>query len=137
MNSQVGLLTVLLVTAVLCAPVTAAEWGKPLSTVYDGPEGKPRPVSPTSIELSADERSTISVFERATKSVVFIANTAIRPGYLVAQCHGSAARIWVWVCVEQAGPHRYQFSCHLWCACNQGDLGRSERTRGKAGRCRP
>ena len=62
----------------LCSPVHAAEWGKPLGAVYDGPEGKPRPLAPPPPELSADERSTISVFERATKSVVFIANTAIQ-----------------------------------------------------------
>jgi S1-C subfamily serine protease len=35
-------------------------------------------VTPSPAELSADERSTIAVFERATKSVVFIANTAIQ-----------------------------------------------------------
>ena len=41
----------------LCSPISAAEWGKPLGAVYDGPEGKPRPVTPSPIELSADERS--------------------------------------------------------------------------------
>ena len=78
MNSHVGFLTLLLVTSILYTPIHAAEWGKPLGAVYDGPEGKPRPVSPSPVELSADERSTIAVFERATKSVVFIANTAIQ-----------------------------------------------------------
>jgi S1-C subfamily serine protease len=68
----------LLLAALMAVPVEAVEWGKPLGAVYDGPEGKPRPVTPPPIELSADERSTISVFERATKSVVFIANTAIQ-----------------------------------------------------------
>ncbi len=77
-NSRVRFLTLLLVTAMLCSPIYAAEWGKPLGAVYDGPEGKPRPVTPSRVELSADERSTIAVFERATKSVVFIANTAIQ-----------------------------------------------------------
>lgn len=33
---------------------------------------------PTLIKLGADERETISIFERATKSVVFITNTALR-----------------------------------------------------------
>jgi S1-C subfamily serine protease len=77
-NSRVRFLTLLLVTAMLCSPIYAAEWGKPLGAVYDGPEGKPRPLTPSRVELSADERSTIAVFERATKSVVFIANTAIQ-----------------------------------------------------------
>ncbi len=78
MNNQVGSLTLFLVATLLSTPTNAAEWGKPLGAVYDGPEGKPRPVTPPPIELSADERSTITVFERATKSVVFIANTAIQ-----------------------------------------------------------
>lgn len=78
MNSLVRTLTLLLVTATLCSSTHAAEWGKPLGAVYDGPEGKPRPVTPSPLELSADERSTIAVFERATKSVVFIANKAIQ-----------------------------------------------------------
>jgi len=62
----------------LGSPIHAADWGKPLGAVYDGPEGKPRLVTPPPMELSADERSTIAVFERATKSVVFIANTAMQ-----------------------------------------------------------
>jgi len=57
---------------------TGAEWGKPLGGTYDGADGKPRPVTPAPAELSADERATMAVFERATKSVVFIANTAIQ-----------------------------------------------------------
>jgi S1-C subfamily serine protease len=77
-NSLVRTLTLLLVTATLCSSTHAADWGKPLGAVYDGPEGKPRPVTPSPLELSADERSTIAVFERATKSVVFIANKAIQ-----------------------------------------------------------
>jgi S1-C subfamily serine protease len=56
----------------------AAEWGMPLGASYEGLEGKPRPVTPAPAELGPDERATISVFERATKSVVFIANTAIQ-----------------------------------------------------------
>ena len=78
MNSLVRTLTLLLVTSLLCSPLHAAEWGKPLGAVYDGPEGKPRLLTPPPPELSADERATITVFERATKSVVFIANTAIQ-----------------------------------------------------------
>ncbi|MEK7763697.1 MAG: hypothetical protein AAB433_19165, partial [Nitrospirota bacterium] len=51
----------------------AADWGKPLGGTYDGADGKPRPVAPAPAELSPDERATMAVFERATKSVVFIA----------------------------------------------------------------
>lgn len=60
------------------AQAGAAEWGMPLGAAYEGLEGKPRPVTPAPAELGPDERTTISVFERATKSVVFIANTAIQ-----------------------------------------------------------
>jgi S1-C subfamily serine protease len=56
----------------------AADWGKPLGGTYDGADGKPRPVVPAPAELGPDERATMAVFERATKSVVFIANTAIQ-----------------------------------------------------------
>ena len=58
--------------------LSMAEWGKPLGGTYSGPEGKPRIVTPSPAELGADERATMAVFEQATKSVVFIANTAIR-----------------------------------------------------------
>ncbi len=58
--------------------VSMGEWGKPLGGTYDGPEGKPRVVAPPPAELGADEQATMAVFEQATKSVVFIANTAIR-----------------------------------------------------------
>lgn len=54
------------------------ERGKPLGSAYDGPEGKPRMVTPAPVELGPDERTTMAVFERATKSVVFIANTAVQ-----------------------------------------------------------
>jgi len=55
-----------------------AEWGKPLGAGYDGAEVKPRPVTPAPAELGPDERAVMAVFERATKSVVFISNTAIQ-----------------------------------------------------------
>ena len=65
--------------ALLCgSSAQAAEWGKPLGSAYEGVEGKPRPVMPAPAELSPDERATMAVFERATKSVVFIANTAVQ-----------------------------------------------------------
>ncbi|GKS65658.1 2-alkenal reductase [Nitrospira sp.] len=80
MNKRIRLITLLLlfsaVVSVLAA--TSGEWGKPLGAVYDGPEGKPRLVTPAPAELGPDERATTAVFERATKSVVFIANTAIQ-----------------------------------------------------------
>ncbi len=58
--------------------VVGAEWGKPLGAGYEGAEVKPRPVTPAPPELGPDERATMAVFERATKSVVFISNTAIQ-----------------------------------------------------------
>jgi len=70
---SVGLLLISLWPA-----LSMAEWGKPLGGTYEGPEGKPRVVAPSPVELGADERATMAVFERATKSVVFIANTAIQ-----------------------------------------------------------
>lgn len=80
MNNHRRLVTLLLVfSATVALPaVTSGEWGKPLGAAYDGPEGKPRPVTPAPTELGPDERATTAVFERATKSVVFIANTAIQ-----------------------------------------------------------
>jgi len=61
-----------------CPALSMAEWGRPLGATYDGPEGRPRVVTPSPVELGADERATMAVFERVTKSVVFIANTAIQ-----------------------------------------------------------
>jgi S1-C subfamily serine protease len=55
-----------------------SEWGKPLGPAYEGPEVRPRPVSPPPSEPSADERATIAVFEKVSRSVVFISNTAIQ-----------------------------------------------------------
>jgi len=77
MCARVGL-SLLLWSSVPTGSVVVAELGKPLGSAYDGPEGRPRPVTPAPAELSPDERSTMAVFERATKSVVFIANTAVR-----------------------------------------------------------
>lgn len=56
----------------------AAEWGKPLGPAYEGPEVRPRPVAPSPPELGADERATMAVFDRVSRSVVFISNTAIQ-----------------------------------------------------------
>jgi protease Do-like 1, chloroplastic len=59
-------------------PVGAIEWGKPLGDSHAGPEVLPRSVTPPPPEFGADERATMAVFEKATKSVVFISNTAIQ-----------------------------------------------------------
>ena len=67
-----------LVGTLMAADAIFAEWGKPLGPGYEGAEVRPRPVTPASSELGADERATMAVFERATKSVVFISNTAIQ-----------------------------------------------------------
>ncbi len=56
----------------------SVEWGKPLGEAYRGQEVKPRPVTPAPPELGPDERATMAVFERTSKAVVFIANTAIK-----------------------------------------------------------
>jgi S1-C subfamily serine protease len=73
-----AVLVVLLCAVVLMPNPVVAEWGRPLGAGYEGPEVKPRPVTPASPELGPDERATMAVFERATKSVVFISNTAIQ-----------------------------------------------------------
>jgi S1-C subfamily serine protease len=77
MFARVGLFF-LLWSSMLTGSLVVAELGKPLGSTYEGPEVRPRPVTPPSAELSSDERSTMAVFERATKSVVFIANTAVQ-----------------------------------------------------------
>ena len=83
MKGQVVAAALLLVG--LWPTLSTAEWGKPLGGAYDGPEGKPRVVAPSIVELGADERATMAVFERATKSVVFIANTAIQRELVAAE----------------------------------------------------
>jgi S1-C subfamily serine protease len=78
MTVPAAVLGALLVAAALIHDPAIAEWGRPLGTAYEGPEVKPRPVTPAPPELGPDERATMAVFERATKSVVFISNTAIQ-----------------------------------------------------------
>ncbi len=56
----------------------ALEWGKPLGPAYEGPEVRPRQVTPPPAELGADERATMAVFDKMSRSVVFISNTAIQ-----------------------------------------------------------
>ncbi len=78
MSNPLGSLLLFLVSLLLSSTVHATDRGKPLGAAYDGLEGRPRAVTPSPLELGADERMTITVFERATKSVVFIANTAMQ-----------------------------------------------------------
>ena len=49
-----------------------------MSVSYDGLEANARLVSPGLADLSPEEQATIAVFEKATRSVVFIANTAMQ-----------------------------------------------------------
>ncbi|MGQ0812676.1 MAG: S1C family serine protease [Nitrospiraceae bacterium] len=63
---------------VLASPGLSHDWGRPLGPSYAGPEVRSRLITPASSELGADEQATIGVFEKATRSVVFIANTAIQ-----------------------------------------------------------
>ena len=58
------------------------DWGRPLGPDYSGPEVQPRPVSPPSSPLGENETATIHVFEKASNSVVFITNTALRRDFL-------------------------------------------------------
>ncbi|WP_447974201.1 S1C family serine protease [Nitrospira sp. Kam-Ns4a] len=75
------LLPALLVLSALAGYAAGrTEWGRPLGPAYEGPEVLPRPVTVPSSPLGADELATIAVFEKATRSVVFITNTAIRRG---------------------------------------------------------
>ncbi|HEX8750485.1 MAG TPA: trypsin-like peptidase domain-containing protein, partial [Nitrospira sp.] len=47
-------------------------------SAYEGPEVRPRAVAPPPSELGADERATMAVFDKVSRSVVFISNTAIQ-----------------------------------------------------------
>lgn len=83
MRTGPRIILLLIICGVLAAGVYAAirdDWGRPLGRTYAGPEVRPRPVSGRTFELGADEHTTISIFEQAARSVVFIANTAIRRG---------------------------------------------------------
>lgn len=79
-NPLILFVLMILVAVVVYAAVRECDdWGRPLGANYAGPEGQPRSVAPPS-DLSPDERATIDVFERASQSVVFIANSALRRG---------------------------------------------------------
>ena len=76
---QIRLLLLLLFAALVLLVYTVQDdWGGPLGESYAGPEGQPRAVAAVTGDLSADERATIAVFARASRSVVFITNSAIR-----------------------------------------------------------
>ena len=55
-----------------------ADWATHLGAGYAGAEVLSRPAPQPATDLLPDERATITVFEKAAKSVVFITNTAIR-----------------------------------------------------------
>lgn len=69
---------VVLAALLLLYPPLEAEWGQPLGPEYQGPEVRPRQPAPVSGVLSQEERATIDVFKRVSRSVVFIENTAIK-----------------------------------------------------------
>ena len=77
-SAGVILIPLLTLTAVGALALVGGEWGRPLGPDYTGPEVQPRPLSPAPSPLGPDERGTIEVFEKATRSVVFITNTAIQ-----------------------------------------------------------
>jgi S1-C subfamily serine protease len=62
-----------MVVSVLCQSV----WSAPAAT-HDGLEGTARLSPPGLADLSPEEQATITVFEKATRSVAFIANTAMQ-----------------------------------------------------------
>src|SRR5678816_207478 len=66
-----------LLVAVTDLGAAGDDWGRPLGRSYSGPEVQPRPVTPGG-GLAGDELATMGVFESASRSVVFIANSAIR-----------------------------------------------------------
>lgn len=77
-SRSIILLLLLGLAALLLYTYGNADWGRPLGPTYTGPEVKPRPVAPPAAQLGTDERETIRIFENATRSVVFITNTALR-----------------------------------------------------------
>lgn len=58
--------------------VLSLSWLSAPLSAYDGANGSPAAQSTASTELSPEEQATIAVFERATRSVVFIANRAMQ-----------------------------------------------------------
>ncbi|MBD0306150.1 MAG: trypsin-like peptidase domain-containing protein [Nitrospiraceae bacterium] len=71
-------IAVLALGAILLYPYVNAEWGRPLGASYSGPEVQPRPIAMPASTLSSDELATVQVFEKVSRSVVFITNTALR-----------------------------------------------------------
>lgn len=71
----------MLLIALEASAAVRDDWGRSLGPDHEGPQARPRPIAQASTELGADERATIAVFERAARSVVFIANTALRQDF--------------------------------------------------------
>jgi S1-C subfamily serine protease len=71
-GSRRRLIALPLVVSVMCLFTPAG------SATFDGLEAGARHSSPGLADLSLEEQATISVFEKATRSVVFIANTAMQ-----------------------------------------------------------
>ncbi len=77
-SRRVALLVILLFAVLFAYFSQSEDWGRPLGPGYEGPEVRPRPVTPAPKHLSPDERATIEVFERVARSVVFVINTSLR-----------------------------------------------------------
>lgn len=58
--------------------IVSAYWNEPARKVSNTESGSSTSALATPVKLGSDEKETISIFERATKSVVFITNTALR-----------------------------------------------------------
>ena len=71
-------LAVLGLTGLVAYAANQNDWGRPLGEGYSGPEVRPRLLTASPVGLGSDEQQTIRVFEQATRSVVFIANTSIQ-----------------------------------------------------------
>jgi S1-C subfamily serine protease len=63
---------------VCLSAVLSLGWLSATLSAYDGENGSPAAQPAASAELSPEEQATIAVFERATRSVVFIANRAMQ-----------------------------------------------------------
>ena len=74
----VGTLAAVLATGGDCDAAGREERGPTLATSAGGTDQSGGPVAGLPAELAPDERATIAVFEKASRSVVFIANSAMR-----------------------------------------------------------
>jgi len=88
-------------------------WDATLGRTYVGPEVIPRLISARSFEVGADERTTMAIFEQAARSVVFIANTAIRREAWTLNLFESPPRLRLGYRVERARAYCDELSRHL------------------------